>query len=184
MTWGLLIEALLSWFPRWGVCRKTHRGIKFGRKGKTTVIKPGWYFYIPLCTDPVLLPVVPQTVRLPFQSIMSGGKESKPVHLRVTLVYVIEDIKQALVGAWDLDGLVQEIGASAVVSAVRSKDVKTFGREIAKGVRTELARETRKLLRPYGIKVLSCRVTDYVAGKVYRMIGDAQYVLPDEEEEV
>jgi len=184
MSWTIFFDALLSWIPRLRVCRSTHRGLKFKRKGKIQRIDPGWYVYVPICTDVELLPVVAQPVRLPFQALMCGGNRSKPVHVRVTLVYEIEDIEQALGGTWSLDEIVADCGAAAVVGVVQSRSVETFRKEMLREVRTELTRETRKALRPYGVRVRWCRATDYVAGPAYRMIGDGESVLPDEEEEV
>lgn len=175
-------EVAFCWMPRLQLCRVSHRGVKFRRGGKVKVIEPGLFWLWPLFEEVELLPVVPQTVRLPWQTIMSAGQRPKPTHLRAALVYEIDDIEAAVAGTWELDELVSDCAASAVVNAVSEREVSTFRRELTTKVRKELTSATRKALRPYGVRVRWCRVADYGVGPAYRVIGEGA-VVPLEDDD-
>lgn len=173
-TWlGQLIEWFGKWIPRLGICRSTHRGVRF-RNGKILKeIKPGLYIYWPLVTEVEIKPIARQTVDIPTQVLTT--KDEETVAVSTVLVYEIADIVTAVGSVWDVDSTIMELSGNAVVEAVLSRTMDELREELTTKVRSEMTRKTRSILRPYGINVIDTRFDHFAPTIVLRIFGDARY---------
>lgn len=185
------IGDLVAWFaaliPRWGICKATHGGVKFVRGANVKPIAPGIYWYWPAVTEVVLYPTARQSYAVSPQSLTT--RDGKTVLISVVLVATIVDVVKALGQSWDVDDVVTEVGGAAAVELIGRRTWRELKSGLSDGrFSTELERRTRRLLRPYGVRVLRGRVTDCARHTVVRTVGapDAVVVprssIEDEEE--
>lgn len=185
MNFGLewlndVMRWLGRWLPHWDVCEPTHAGVKFRasliRSGvRTTEIKPGLYWYWPVTTRAYVIPVVRQSVDLPSQSLDTIDGVSMLVS--TALVYEVVDVVQALTKNYDVGDTIKEIGAASAVESVVGRKHKDLRDAFADGlIEKELKSAARKLLKPYGIKVIDARFTDCAHHTCIRTEGSANVI--------
>jgi regulator of protease activity HflC (stomatin/prohibitin superfamily) len=176
---GDLARWLANLIPRWDICRATHGGVKFVRGWKVKPIRPGIYWYWPAVTECVLIPVVRHPVDLPAQSLTT--KDGKAVMLSVTYVVEITDVVRALGKTWEIDDMIRDVGRGAageLVPRLRFTELRD------PDVKDDLAKTARRLLRPYGVRIVRARLTDCTKNLVIRTVGDGALVpVPEEEVE-
>lgn len=180
LTWfGELVRWVADLIPRWEICRATHGGVKFVRGRKVKPIRPGIYWFWPAVTECVLLPVVRHPVDLPAQSLTT--RDGKSVMLSITLVVEVVDVIRALGKTWDVDDMIRDIGRAAAGELVPTL---RFSELRGPDVPDDLAKTARRLLRPYGVRVIRARLTDCTKNLVVRTVGDGSLVpVPEEEVE-
>jgi regulator of protease activity HflC (stomatin/prohibitin superfamily) len=176
------IGDLVAWFaaliPRWDICRATHGGVKFVRGHKVKPIAPGIFWYWPAVTECVLIPVVRHPVDLPAQSLTT--KDGKSVMVSVTFVVELVDVVKALGKTWDVDDMIRDVGRGAAGELVPTLK---FTELRDPDVKDDLAKTARRILRPYGVRVVRARLTDCTKNIVIRTVGQTG-ITPVPEEEV
>lgn len=180
---------LVAWFgaliPRWDICRATHGGVKFVRGGRVKAIHPGIFWYWPAVTECVIVPTARQSFNIQPQSLTT--KDGKTVLVSVVLVAKITDVVKALGRSWDVDDTVTEVGGAAAVGIVGERTWKQLKEDLASGdVNDDIEKRARRLLHPYGVKVLKGRFTDCARHVVIRTVGSDVVVpasVPYREEE-
>ena len=171
LAWiGQLAEWLGSLFPRLKICRSTHQGVKFVRGAKVKVIQPGIFLYWPIVTDVELYPVKRQTLNLVTQTLTT--KDDEAIIFSIIVIYHVEDIEKALCDCWDIEDTITDIALQASVDVVAAHDFAQIRAGISKGIATAITLKCRALLRPFGIYVEKCGVTDFAQTKVYRLVGE------------
>lgn len=174
------IGDIIQWFgaliPRWDICRATHGGVKFVRGGKIKAIEPGIFWYWPAVTECIIIPTARQSFNIPPQSLTT--KDGKTVLVSVVLVARISDVVKALGMSWDVDDTVTEVGGAAAVGVVATRTWRELASDLASGdINEEIERRARKILSPYGVKVLKGRFTDCAQHTVIRTVG-SEAVIP------
>jgi len=167
---GELVRWMVCWVPRLGLCRATHGGVRFIRGAKVKRIWPGLYVYWPLITEVEVIPTARQSINLPPQTLVT--KDGRSVFISVVYTVEITDPVKAIGHAWDTVDTINDIGATAAVQIVTSRTFAELRDNLAGEVCEELAKEAQKLLKPYGVKILQGRLSDFAECRVFRLIGD------------
>lgn len=170
---------IASFIPHVGICATTHGGVRFRRGNRVKVIKPGLYVWMPICTEIKMICVVAKPYDIPSQALTT--KDLKSIAVSITLTCEIEDSQKACTETEDVDNTILDIAACAATPVMFKRDFKKTLEEYPK-VLKEILEEARKLLRPYGVKVIKVGITDITEAKVHRHIGDPQYSGGEEEE--
>ena len=164
------MEWLGKLIPRIIIVKATHAGVKYVCGSKVVKLNPGIHVYWPIVTDYELHPVARQSVNLPTQVIMTADK--KPVVIGVVAVYTIHDVVAVLAKNWDIDETVSDITQTAVVEVVSKATLDELISKIRTDIKAQLTTTTRKLLKPYGLRISKCAVTDFSTCRVIKLVGD------------
>lgn len=167
---GYVFEWLGKFVPRLLIVRRTHGGIKFVRGSKVVELKPGLHLYWPIMTEVVTTPVARQTHNMVTQVLMTKDKVS--VVVGAVLIYEISNVVDALSNNWDISDTISDVTQMAVVNVVNAWTFDEFRSELGGKVENELSIETRKQLKPFGVKVIRCGISDFSQCRVYRVIDD------------
>jgi len=167
---GQLIEWLADWIPRIGICRATHRGVRFKWGKQKIEIKPGIYVFWPRVTEAFLYPVVRQTANLPMQLLET--RDGTPVVVSVVVVFEICDIIAALADSWDIEDTIADVSLRVAARVVTTNNYEWLRENLTGKAETKLTTGCRSDLRPYGVRVLRVFATDFGRTRSYRIVGD------------
>ena len=173
---GRFMDALGSFIPRLVVVKTTHAGVSFVRGKNPKEIRPGLFWYWPVWTDYIIVPVVRQSLDLPSQTLTTNDDQA--ITVAAVIVYEVNDVMQALTTQWDLDETLQDISCAAVREYVVARSFKAIQVDDAAKLRDVI----RKRVKRYGIAVRDAWVTDFARTKVITVIGSAMPVVEEEEE--
>ncbi len=162
-----ILSTLLSFVPRLVIIRPTHRGIKFQRGKRVVELKPGLHWFWPLVSQVETLVTARQTVTLRPQSL-----ETLDGHTLTVSGFVVFFVSDVTLAAgernWDVDSTVDDVARSTIASVVKGHELSYLR---SSDLRHILTRECRKKLRPYGVGVKVCGLTDFCVCRTYRLIG-------------
>jgi regulator of protease activity HflC (stomatin/prohibitin superfamily) len=166
---GHLAEWFGMFIPRIKIVRSTHAGVRF-RHGKTPrEIKPGIIVYWPIVTEVDIIPVARQTHNLPSQSLLT--KDGKTVVVGGVVVYSIIDIVACMSRNWDITETINDITMVAIAKVITSHSLQYLQENLTGDILLQLTRETRRRLRPFGVKVYKTALTDFSTCMVIKNIG-------------
>ena len=171
---GWIFEWLGKLIPRLLIVRSTHGGVKFVGGSKVKELKPGLHVYWPVVTEVEVIPVARQTHNLVTQVLMT--KDGKSIVIGAVVIYEINSIVDALSNNWDVSDTISDVTQMAVVNIVNGWDFAELQKELGAKVENELSIETRRQLKPFGVKVIRCGVSDFSLCRVHRVITDAEGV--------
>ena len=174
---GELVAWLVSWFPCMAICRKTHGGVKFVHGSKIVMIKPGLYWYWPITTEVETIVVVRQTLNLPPQRLTT--KDDQVVSIAVVILYVVDDVIKALVDSADYDDMAEDIAGRSVADIVAQTDYDDL-RLKQRDMENAMVRRCRTDLRPFGLYVEKCRITDFARTQMLSVDGPPMIVMSSE----
>lgn len=188
------LNAVFEYFwrliPDLRIIPSTHAGVAFVR-GKPRAIAPGrLYFYWPMWTQVVVVPVVRQTLNLPSQVIMTsrpdgaGPDSDRPLCVSAIVVYEITGILKALTRVHDLDEAISDLSLAMVKRTLCGQTYEEIYRDreqIDRAIRKELARK----LADFGVKVHNVFLSDISTCRVFKVLGDtrAGYLPAQEDKE-
>lgn len=165
-----LIEAFGSLFPRLHHVRKTHQAVKF-KSGKAVPLGPGLHWYWPIVSEVEELVVVRQTLNLATQAVSAAC--GRTLALSGVVVYEISDIEKALCKSHDIEETASDVALCCVVEALQTVTYNELQKLLASGDLTELlTKRARSRLRPFGVRVLSCSLTDFSPCLTLRLFSD------------
>jgi len=167
---GQIMEWLGRWIPQIQIVRATHGGVKFVRGRKVKEMKPGMHIYWPLTTEVSILPTARQTHNLVTQVMMT--KDRKQVVVGGVIIYTITNIVDALSENWDVSDTISDITQTALMAVVTAWTFDELISKITTDLEKELTSATRERLRPYGVKVHKCALTDFSTCRVLKLLGD------------
>lgn len=167
---GEFVRLMVCWIPRLGLCRATHGGVKFIRGAKVKRIYPGLYFWWPLITEVEVIPTARQSINLPPQTLVT--KDGKSILISVVYTVEITDPVKAIGRSWDTTDTMTDLGTSAAIQVVTRRTFAELKENLAGDVCEELAAEAQKLLKPYGVKIMQGRLSDFAECRVFRLIGN------------
>lgn len=180
------IGDVARWFgdliPRWDLLQVDEGGVKHKPGGRVVALKPGrLYCWWPAVTRVETIPTAEQSVKLPPQHLTT--KDGRPIVVRWTITYVIDDVVQAVVRTSDFDQTIKDVAAGASTQSVLDRKWTEFRAEVeSKELLNEVARRIRTALRKYGVYVKRAYVSDLVAPRVHAIITDGDSgVLPLDE---
>ncbi len=166
MSWlAELIDRLFSIIPQMVLIRAYECGIKFTRKGGVVKLEPGLHWYWPLVAEVVQYPVARTTANLPMQTLTT--KDKVPCVVSAALVYEMRDPVKAYTENYDIDDTIIDIALAVVANAVRASESFDFDR-----LNKSLTVLVRKELKPFGIHLHRCSLTDAARCRVIRNVCD------------
>jgi regulator of protease activity HflC (stomatin/prohibitin superfamily) len=167
---GDIINALLEFVPRRVIVRATHGGIRFGPRGGSTELKPGWHIWWPLIHEIDLIPVARQTINTSTQALMT--LDGKQVVVGGVIIYRVNNVVQAIGKQnYDLDETVNDIFQAAIVEVITSWTSEKLLKEINGKVEEDLTDTCRKQLRCFGVYVSRAALTDYSECRSLNLLG-------------
>lgn len=164
------MEWLGRLIPQIIIVRKTHAGVKFVRGHRVVELQPGLHWYWPIMTEIEKHPVARQTHNLCTQVMLT--KDRQQVVVGGVVVYTITDIGAALSQNWDIDDTVSDITQTAIVDVVTSWTLDELITKLTTDVKKDLTQTTRDALKPYGIRVIKCALTDFSTCQVLKLVSD------------
>jgi len=166
---GYIIEWIGAFIPRLRIVRATHAGVRF-KHGKTAIaIKPGLCIYWPIVTEVEIIPVARQTHNLPSQSLTT--KDGKKVVVGGVVVYAINDIVACMAMNWDVSDTINDITMCAITHVITKHDYQHILTNLTDAIQTELTKETRRKLKPFGVRIYRTALTDFSTALVIKNIG-------------
>ncbi len=170
MTWLVeIFDRLLSIVPRIELVCAYECGIKFGRGGRVKRLDPGLHIYWPLMSEVVKHPTARTTMNLPMQTLITKGG---PYAVSAALVYKMTDPVKAYTENYDIDDTIMDVALVAVAEVICEEETDDLGK-IGKSLTTI----ARRRLKPFGVHVERCSLTDIAPCRVIRNICD----VPDTE---
>lgn len=167
---GKIIEWFGRFIPILVVVRATHNGVKFIRGSRIKKMLPGLHVYWPLTTEIELIPVVRQTKNLFNQVLVT--RDQKTVSAGIVIVYTIEDVIKAIGESWDINDTIIDISQAALISVITKMNLPELISEITDKVENELSKTARAKLKPYGVAVIRCALTDLSPCRTIKLMGD------------
>jgi regulator of protease activity HflC (stomatin/prohibitin superfamily) len=172
---GQIAEWLGRWIPQILIVRATHAGVKFVRGKRVKEMRPGMHIYWPLTTEVSILPTARQTHNLVTQVMMT--KDKHQVVVGGVVIYTITNIVDALSENWDVSDTIGDITQTALVAVITSWSLEDLISKITTDLERELTVATRERLRPYGVKVHKCALTDFSTCKVLKLLSDGSSTI-------
>lgn len=174
-----LIDSALSWVPRIVHIKRTHRAVVFTGAGAKEWA-PGIHIYWPIISEYLELPVVRQTHNAPTQVVMTAA--GKPLAISGVIVYEISDIMAALSHTFEVEDTIGDVSLTAIVEVLAGENLREVCAKLKSGVLSnELTKRARRRLKPFGVKVLSVNLSDFVCCTVIKHLGEGLTVpLPQQ----
>lgn len=168
---GQIWDFLVSLVPHMGLMPKTHGGVKFKRRGRVQLVEPGLYWFWPIVTDVVAIPVKRQTLSLETQTLTT--KDDYTVSVSATIVYEIRDVVKALSENWDIDDTVGDIAQKSVLGVVIDRTFEDLRAAISDEVPKEIRDKCKKDLRQYGVLVKDAFLSSCCVVTAYHNTGSS-----------
>jgi hypothetical protein len=167
-----LVQWLGRWIPRLVLIHATHRGVKFGPRGRTTAVGPGLVCYWPITHDLLQVPVTMQSIHLCGQ--MLPCQEPGAVIPRVMICslhvqFSIADPVTAATTVLYFPALVMNR-----VQAVAVRHWGTYAGDLG-AWQGQIQREASGELAPYGIHINAVDVAGLGQGVVFKKVDDWSY---------
>lgn len=184
LAWiGQIIEWFGRFIPRLEILNPTMVAAKYcshwwGPDRMTTVIcGPGAHVYWPFMTEWDPYPIQGQVDDLRTQSITTA--DDVTITVAGMLVYEIDDAMKLLPRTHDPVKLIKAMTLAAIHDVCNAMSWEQLREGQRKGtLDTKLRNEAKKVLEPYGVKVIRVQLTDMARARVIKMI---QAVGKDEE---
>ena len=168
-----LAEWLGRWVPRLVLIEPTHRGVRFGPRGASTLVGPGLICYWPIAQALVQIPVTTQSVGLSTQVLPFDDGTGERMIPRVLLCsaavqFRVSNVVAAATRALSLHALVDNRAQAAI--ARHHHEAGDIGRW-AEAVCGDLAKE----LKPFGVAVERLDFTQRGVGVALKNVSDWNY---------
>lgn len=164
-----LWEFIVSCIPHLDLLRVGYGAVKY-KGSKAYEIKPGLYWWMPLLTNVVTIPVNRQTNNL--GAVVVPTKDSVEVALSPVVVYRVKDVYKAIVETDDLDEAIGDTAYRTIGEEVAKRTYGELRDQFADGSLThELSKRVRSDLRPLGAHVETCFLSE-LTRKFHRLIGN------------
>ena len=167
------VDDLLRWFAKWlptfRIVTGDHGGVKWKRGKHAVLVKPGLCWFWPAVSVVELYPVVRQTVNLPTQCLLTANNHE--VVVGGIVVYDVADVLRLLTTTHEPDDAVRDLALVAIKLVVTTRTLDELRTEQG-AIDDALTKELRqKLARPFGVRVLSCYLSDFATCHVLKLVG-------------
>lgn len=181
-----IFSAFLSLFPTRIIVRATCGGVKYKGGKKAVLLKPGIHFYWPLFSEVEILVTARQTDDLPTQALMTSDKKSLVVSALV--VYTIDDVVKAIGKQnWDVTSTINAISQAVIAEIIAGSSLKELMDGLKGGRDSDLNRSMTKKckaqLKQFGVNIQRCAVSNFSTCKVYRVMGDGEFISDENGED-
>lgn len=165
MTWLVeLFDRLLSIIPRLILVKAYECGIKFKRGGRVIELEPGLHMHWPLFSEVTLYPTARTTMNLPMQALQTCVG---PYVVSAAVVYEMRDPVKAFTENYEIDDTISDLALVAVAEVVTTEETDDFST-----LEKRLTTLTRRRLKPFGVHVERCSLTDLAPCRVIRNVCD------------
>lgn len=162
------MESLGHIFPRIKHVEKNQACVMFTR-GKARSLKPGLHLFWPVWSRPMVEIACRRTVTLENQTLTTS--DAKSVCARAQVILQIVDPILAFVETSSIEEAVVDVamsGVKAVISKTKLEDLISSSR----AVDAAISRRVRAELKPFGVDVIRCFLSDFAAAKVICLVRD------------
>lgn len=162
------MESLGHLFPRIKHVEKNQACVFFTR-GKAKAVGPGLHLYWPVWSRPMVQTAARQTFSLQTQTLCTS--DGKGVTARAQVILIIADPILAFVETSSIEEAVVDMamsGVKAVISKTSLQDLISKSR----AVDAALSRRVRAELKPFGVDVIRCFLSDFAPAKVICLVQD------------
>ena len=164
-----LITYVASFFPHYFVVSQFEQVVLLPF-GKPKLVKMGFHWYIPAWTPLLRMLVVAQTQD--FKTGVSITSDLKAVVADFAVMFKVKDVLTALMTCDNIVQTIGEIGQSVIPPVIASQTMEELRVALVSGVLSKrLTRETNKLLKEWGVEVLSCRVNNLALARVIYLVN-------------
>jgi len=168
-----LNEAMLwigQWIPRLLIVLSSERGIRYRNGRDVAILEPGLRVYWPIATKCQVVNVMRQVLNLSTQTLTT--KDGKPVIVSGLVVYRIEDVELYLVDNHDADAGIDEVTCAEIRTVLIGLSLEEVQAErTSNRLDGRLKRAAAKSLKPFGVAVEECRLTDFAPARVLSIAG-------------
>lgn len=148
------------------------QGVYFKQGKDHKLLRPGFHLHRPIIDSIETMSVVPQTINLPTQSLVT--KDGEAITLSSNLEYKITNVRKVYTRVHDLDDSIHNTGMGYLAHFVRKYD---YGELTSHPQRLEkrVLDGLNDKVNPWGVKVNEFYVTDLVKARQYRLFGDPPF---------
>jgi regulator of protease activity HflC (stomatin/prohibitin superfamily) len=164
---GQLIEWITNLIPHIKLVKSTYGGVKF-KWGKVVELKQGVNIYWPLTTEIEVIPTARQTKNLVTQVLTT--KDHKTITIGVVIVYEINDVKKAVGTNYDINDTIYDVGQCALVGIIAGQTYDYILENCDSEIKKQLTENTRARLKPFGVRIVRCAITDFAICRVYKTL--------------
>ena len=138
--------------------------LRFGKFHR--VVEPGFRWMWPFRIEEVLVASVAlETIRLDPQSLTS--KDGVSVVIAVVVTYSVSDVHAYLIRVWNAQNVIEDSALGIVARVVESS---TWEQLVKPDFSEDLARQTRRAARKWGVDVSNVQVVDLTRSRSIRLI--------------
>lgn len=105
-------------------------------------------------------------------------KDKHQVVVGGLVIYSITDVEAAVAENWDVSDTISDVTQTALVAVITTWPLEQLMDKITTDLEKELTTATRERLKPYGVKVHKCSLTDFSTCRVLKLLGDGQVAIP------
>jgi regulator of protease activity HflC (stomatin/prohibitin superfamily) len=172
MTWfGELARFFAKWFPRILVVQWSQGGVKYPRGKVRRVLKPGVHVYWPLLTPVETCEVVRQVIETQVQLLRT--KDRVTVAVSCVLEFEVSDVMKFLSECAEPDEAVASVSLGAVKDVITEMTYGDDGSEQDE-MDHDLLKALRKSLRPYGVRLLTARLSNLAPVRPIHLTGEGR----------
>jgi regulator of protease activity HflC (stomatin/prohibitin superfamily) len=159
-------------FPRLLVVKTSDRVLKYVRGRTQVLLEPGLHVYWPLVTELEACCVVRQVV-VHKPHVLETADGVQVIAAGITSYRIVDPV-QFLAENEDPYSTIDDVVAAAIRQVVVSRDYDVLGDALPE-TDAELTAASRRLLRPFGVRVEHTRLTDFARTRTVHLTGG---VLP------
>lgn len=170
LAWiGSIADWVGKFFPRWEILDTTAGAIKFVRGSKVKVCGPGIHWYWPATTRFVAYPTARQAEDLRSQTFVT--KDDKVIVVGGMIVYEVVNLEPLLAHTYDAPQTIKDISLTVVHDVCCQLTWEELKEQQRNGkLDRALRAEAKKVLEPYGVKVLKMMLTDCAPARVLKLL--------------
>lgn len=185
---GALIEWFGQFFPRWTIVNTTEAGVKWITRWRRTsrwtwvsyievqAFGPGMQFHWPVRTELLKHPVARQTLDLRPQTLSTA--DDKPILAGGLISYRIHDIEKALAHTEHIDSTIRDAALSAIHSVITKMTWSELkAAEQSEELDKKLRLAARRVLEPYGVRVIKMSITDLAPTRVIKLAMSSDTII-------
>ena len=138
--------------------------------GKPKLVKMGFHWYIPAWTPLLRMLIVAQTQD--FKTGISMTNDLKPVAADFSMMFKVTDVTKAVMTCDNIVQTIGELGQSVISPVVAAHTLQELKDMLVSGGLTKrLTKDANKLLKEWGVDVISCRVNNLAPARVIYLVN-------------
>lgn len=166
---GRLVEWFGQFFPRWIILDTTEGAVKYRRGLAPVVLGPGIHWYWPATTKYTEYPTAFQADRLQSQTIVTT--DDKTIIVGGMISYEVADILPLVSKTHSAITTVKNLALTSIHDVCCKMSWEELKGEQRRGtLDTKLRNAAKKLLEPYGVRVIDLVLVDLAPARVLKLM--------------